>query len=86
MPRDHDPHFTDFRHQRPLCEHPSEVVELVCTRCPRKGRLSRSKLIAEHGADIGLVTLLNYLSRDCPQAKPDFQGVKQCGAHYVGLT
>lgn len=84
MPRPDD--FTTYRQQLPLGEFPTEVVEITCGKCDRRGRLSRSKLIAEHGADVGLVSLLGYLSRDCPERKPDAQGIRRCGAHYVGLT
>jgi hypothetical protein len=81
--RDH--HFSEMRPQVPLAEYPGELVNLACSKCDRQGKLSKARLIAEHGANKGLVDLLNLLSMDCPKAKKDWQGLTSCGAYYPDL-
>ena len=46
-----------------------ERLEVRCTRCPRHGRVRLAKLIAEHGAELGLPDLAVRLAADCPQAQ-----------------
>lgn len=86
MPR-REQHFSEMlKTQVTLAEYPSETVLLTCDLCGRKGKLSKAKLIAEHGAGVGLVNLLNWLSRDCGKMKPDPWGNKACRARYENLT
>ena len=46
-----------------------ERLEIRCTRCPRHGRVKLAKLIADHGADLGLPELAVRLAADCPKAQ-----------------
>ncbi|ODT88096.1 MAG: hypothetical protein ABS78_09395 [Phenylobacterium sp. SCN 70-31] len=73
------------RQQVPLAEYPSETVTLACGRCDRRGRYPKAALIERHGAGIGLVTLLNYLSWACRQSLRDPWGSTACRAFYVEL-
>ena len=43
-------------------------LEVRCTRCPRHGLVQLAKLIAAHGADLGLPDLAVRLAGDCPKA------------------
>lgn len=46
-----------------------DMLEVACRRCDRHGRLSLERLIAEHGADMGLPDLWKPLAGDCPRAQ-----------------
>jgi hypothetical protein len=81
--------FDALKTQRTLGEYPDgEWINLRCLKCPRSGRVSRARMLAQHGPDIGLNTLLiRYLApKDCPENKPDPQGVNRCGACFGDLT
>jgi hypothetical protein len=41
------------------------MLEVTCHRCERHGRVSLSRLIEEHGADMGLPYLWESLADDC---------------------
>jgi lambda repressor-like predicted transcriptional regulator len=43
------------------------MLEFVCSRCERHGRLSLAKLIERHGADAQLTNMRTVLARDCPR-------------------
>ena len=43
-------------------------LEVRCCRCERHGRLGLAKLVAEHGADLGMPELAVLLAGDCPKA------------------
>ena len=43
------------------------MIEVLCQRCDRRGRISTAKLMAEHGADAGMPTVLSALAGDCPK-------------------
>jgi len=61
------------------------MLSVVCTKCPRTGRLSKARLLSEWG-DIGLVDLLQVIGKDCPQQVRDHQNVRRCGIRYEGLV
>jgi hypothetical protein len=44
-------------------------LEVRCTRCDRAGRVKLTKLIAEHGPDMGLPDLAVCLAADCAKAQ-----------------
>lgn len=50
-----------------LAQFPLEMVELACEKCGRRGRLSKARLIEEHGPDIALPDLRTILAR-CERA------------------
>jgi hypothetical protein len=43
-------------------------LEIACRRCDRHGRMRVARLIAEHGAEIGLPDLAVTLAAGCPKA------------------
>lgn len=44
------------------------MLDVACSRCERRGRLSVARLIEQHGADTGLPELRGILAGDCPRA------------------
>jgi hypothetical protein len=42
-------------------------LTIRCTRCPRAGRLSLRRLMAERGPDTTVLLLLVSLGADCPK-------------------
>ena len=48
-----------------------DQLEVACTRCKRRGRYRLERLIAEHGAELGLPDLgaRLVLASGCPRAK-----------------
>lgn len=81
----HVPHFSDFRSQIPLIEHPAETMRMACTKCDRNGKVSRARMVEAWGPQMGLVDLLQVIAKDCPQQTPDWQGIRRCGVYYVDL-
>ena len=61
------------------------MLDLACNRCPRRGRLSTYRLIAEYGADIPIPDPLRVLSVDCPQ-RQTVQLHDVCGVHCPKLA
>ena len=45
-----------------------DLLEIKCHRCNRHGRVGLTRLIEEHGADMGLPDLWQSLSGDCQHA------------------
>ena len=43
------------------------MIEVRCHRCARYGRVSTARLLAEHGPDAGMPTVLSSLAGECPQ-------------------
>lgn len=79
------PHFSDFRAQLPLIEHPAEMMRMACTQCERKGTVSRARMVEQWGPQMGLVDLRQVIAQDCPKQNPDWQGIRRCGVYYVDL-
>ena len=60
------------------------MLDVACSKCDRRGRLSVAKLIAEHGADTRLPDLREILAGDCPRARSaSFND--RCAVHYPQL-
>lgn len=57
---------------------PSSIVHVACSRCPRRGRYQRARLIERYGDAVDLDLLLSAIVGDCPQQR-------DCGAHYVDV-
>ena len=68
-----------------LTDYPGEWVELACSKCARRGRYHKARLVAEHGAEIGLPDLRTLLAADCALIR-NRVGNEACGAVYPGLT
>jgi hypothetical protein len=47
----------------------TDVLNVACSRCDRAGRYILAVLIARHGADFGIPTLLRQLAANCPKRK-----------------
>jgi len=54
-------------------------LHVACTRCLRRGRYRIARLIAAHGRDHPLPTLLHTISADCPK-RGTGQHSDRCGA------
>ena len=65
-----------------LNEFPHPVVELACTKCGRRGRLHKARLVKEYGGDIALPDLRRKIAR-CDRAG-SMSDV--CGVHYAALA
>ena len=60
------------------------MLDIACSQCDRRGRRNAQKLIAEHGAGIGLPELKEKLAKGCPRL--DSLSVhERCGVHYPHL-
>jgi hypothetical protein len=57
------------------------TLEVACRHCERKGRLNLAKLIAQHGAAMGLPHLIALLSADCPR-RASVSIYERCGAYF----
>lgn len=58
-----------------------DMLEVACHRCDRRGRLGVERLIAEHGADMGLPELRTLRAADCPRARAVTIN-DRCGVHF----
>jgi hypothetical protein len=61
------------------------MLDVACSKCDRRGRLSVAKLIAEHGSDMRLPDLRERLAGDCPRVR-SASVVDRCGVHYPQLV
>jgi hypothetical protein len=55
-----------MRQHLALTDYPDPMVHIACPKCGRSGRLSKARLIAEHGAAIPLPDLRHVLAA-CPR-------------------
>lgn len=62
-----------------------DYLDVACSRCDRRGRLRLDRLMAEHGAGMGLPDLGVRIARDsgCPQV--DAVTYNRCQIHFPGL-
>lgn len=67
-----------------LADYPAEAIELACSKCDRRGRYAKARLIAQHGAEIGLPDLRMRLAADYPRARRPI-GSDLCGVRYANL-
>lgn len=61
------------------------VLEASCNRCDRRGRLSVSRLIAEHGPAFPIPRLRQIIAADCPRMVADAMH-DPCGVRFPGLA
>jgi hypothetical protein len=61
------------------------MLDVACSKCDRRGRLSIAELIAERGADMRLPDLREILAGDCPRVRAA-SVVDRCGARYPQLV
>lgn len=59
-------------------------LEIECARCPRRGRVSVERLVAEHGEGMTLAELRKLLPGDCP--KRHERDVDRCNAGFPQLV
>ena len=60
------------------------MLDVACSKCERRGRLSVAKLIALHGAEAKLPDLREVLAGDCPGVGAT-SIYDRCGVHYPQL-
>jgi hypothetical protein len=61
------------------------MLEVACRKCPRRGRLSIARLIAEHGRDEEL-DLRRIIAHDCPRMRePQASIYELCGVMFPEL-
>ena len=60
-----------------------QLLEIACSRCDRAGRLRLDRLLAHHGAAIGLPDLRTVLAGDCPRIRS--VTIDRCGVHFPQL-
>ena len=60
------------------------MLEVSCNRCPRIGRLSTTRLLAEHGPAMPMPALRRLVAADCPRMGAT-QITEACGARFPGL-
>ena len=64
-----------------LADESSPVIEVACSKCEWKAALSRAELLAMHGAECPLPTLLNHLAMPgCSKINTHWD---RCGVYYV---
>jgi hypothetical protein len=61
-----------------------DLLDIACHHCERRGRVSLSRLIEEHGADTGLPDLWESLADDCPNARSTALN-NRCAIYYPQL-
>jgi hypothetical protein len=61
------------------------MLEIACSRCERRGRLSVARLIEQHGADARLPDLRAVLAGNCPRVA-SVSINDRCGVHYPQLV
>jgi len=62
------------------------MLEVACSRCERRGRLSVARLIEQHGADAKLPELRAVLAGDCPRRGATAAVYERCAVHYPELA
>jgi hypothetical protein len=60
------------------------ILEIACSRCERRGRLSVARLIARYGVEGKLPDLQEVLAGDCPRVGAT-SIYERCGVHYPTL-
>jgi hypothetical protein len=65
-----------------LADERREIILVACSKCDWKAALRRADLVARHGADYAMPTLLKDLAAaDCPKTDDQWD---RCGVYYVG--
>jgi len=60
------------------------MLEVACSRCERRGRLSLAKLVEQHGTTARLTDLRATIAGDCPHVGATSIH-DRCGVHYPQL-
>jgi thymidine kinase len=60
------------------------MLDVVCNQCSRRGCLSTSRLVREHGPGMTMPALLSFLTADCERQRGG-SFYMQCGAHFPQL-
>jgi hypothetical protein len=64
-----------------LANEPREIILVACSKCDWKAAFRRADLVARHGADYAMPTLLNDLAApDCSKTDDHWD---RCGVYYV---
>ena len=64
-----------------LADEPREIILVACSKCDWKAAFRRADLVASHGADRAMPTLLKDLAApDCPKTDDQWD---RCGVYYV---
>ena len=64
-----------------LADEPREIILVACSKCDWKAAFRRADLVARHGADYAMPTLLKDLAApDCSKTDDQWDG---CGVYYV---
>src|SRR5262245_9293238 len=64
-----------------LADEPREVILVACTKCDWKAAYQRAALVAAHGAECPMTSLLDHLAApDCARIGSQWD---RCGVHYV---
>jgi hypothetical protein len=64
-----------------LADEPREIILVACSKCDWKAAFRRADLVARHGADYAMPTLLKYLAApDCSKTDDHWD---RCGVYYV---
>jgi len=61
------------------------VLDVVCNRCDRRGRLRIDRLLDEHGPDMPMPELRMILAADCPRIQAN-EMRDPCGVHFPALS
>lgn len=59
-------------------------LDIACSQCERRGRMSLRKLVATYGADFPMTGLGAAVAADCPHRNDVAQG-RRCDVFYPGL-
>ena len=64
-----------------LADEPREIILIACSKCDWKAAFRRADLVARHGADCAMPTLLKDLAApDCSKTDDQWD---RCGVYYV---
>ena len=64
-----------------LADEPREIILVACSKCDWKAAFRRADLVASHGADRAMPTLLKDLAApDCPKIDDQWD---RCVAYYL---
>ena len=73
--------ITAKAHVLRLADEPREIILVACSKCDWKAAFRRADLVARHGADYAMPTLLKDLAaQDCSKTDDQWD---RCGVYYV---
>ena len=62
-----------------------QQVDVACTKCDRRGRVSVARLIRDFGPDCPLPGVAVELATDCPRRRNSAAIYERCGATFPGI-